>query len=350
MVSRVLSFASVVAAHAFDDSFADVLAMDAPPAPANRPLPWGPADCFINPTFDAADKVVMTDVVYGAAKNPFGVYHENETLKMDIHFPPDSDARKARPVMVWVHGGAFLYGDKSKDTLVFNTLVARGYVVASINYRMVDPGIGIVKLETVKPAVVAVEDARAAVRLLRKRADEWRLDTNRLVVGGDSAGGLTANCYGFTKGYTEGASGNPGYDSAINAVVSVSGSMQDVAFCDKIGKAPEYKPSGCVVNSVNRPPFGGDLTAEMAAGDVPVILLHGTADTTIPYAGAIKMDVQANATGVPHEFITIPGAGHVPYGDIFNVKEPYFLRWLTYLSGSLNLAQSECPAAASVVV
>lgn len=329
---------------------ADVLAMDAPPAPANRRLPWGPADCFVNPTFDAAQQKVMSNIQYGEANNPYGIgkLFPNK-LFMDVHFPPDSDSRKERPVMVWIHGGSFLGGDKGDDHIVFNTMVERGYVVASINYRMVRSLMGIVHLETVKPAVVGVEDARAAVRYLRMKAKEWRLDTNRIVVGGDSAGALTSMCYGFTKNYTEGKSGNPGYDSAINAVLSVSGSMQDVAFCASGGKAPEYHPFGCVVNSVDRFPYGGDLTKEMQPGDIPFIEVHGTADTTIPYVGAMKTDAQANATGVPHDFITIPGAGHVPFGNMFDPKEPYFLNWLKFLSGALNLAEAECPKASPIV-
>jgi len=348
MMFRILCLCG--AATAFEESFADVLAMDAPPAPANRPLPWGPAACFVNPTFDPAHKVVKSNIQYGEAPNPYGILRVPERLFMDVHFPPDSDTRKERPVMVWIHGGSYLGGDKGDDQAVFNTLVARGYVVASINYRMVRTIAGIIHLETVKPAVVGVEDARAAVRMLRMNATEWRLDTNRIFVGGASAGALTADCYGFTKGYTEGASGNPGYDSAINAVVSVSGAMQDLAFCASGGSAPNYNPVGCVVNSVNRPPFGGDLTKEMAAGDIPFIELHGTADTTIPYVSGLKMDAQANATGVPHDFITIPGAGHMPFGNILDPNEPYFLRWLNYLSGSLNLAEAECPSAPSVMV
>merc|ERR1712039_1168816 len=103
------------------------------------------------------------------------------------------------------------------------------------------------------------------------------------------------------KNYTEGSSGNPGYDSAINAVVSF-------------------------------------------------IELHGTADTTIPYVGGLKMDARANATGVPHDLITIPGAEHMPFGNILDPNEPYFLRWLNDLSGFLNLAKAECPSAPMIAV
>jgi len=247
--------------------------------------------------------------------------------------------------MLWIHGGAFLGGDKKDDQQMFNTLVARGYVVASVNYRMVTAG-GIGALESIKPALVAAEDARAAIRYLRMKASEWRLDTDRFVVGGDSAGGITADFIGFTKNYTDGESGNPGYDSSVNAVLHVSGGMMDLAFCTSAGKAPDYTPGGCIVNSIKR---GGDLTNELSAGDVPVAMLHGTGDTTVPYISALKMDARATEVGVKHDLITIPGAGHVPYGDIFNENEPYFKRWLTFLSGSLNLAEAECPSSSVVV-
>jgi acetyl esterase/lipase len=338
MALRALSMLALAAA---EEQFgSDVMATDAPPAPANRPLPFQPADCFVSPTFDASARESMLDVEYGSAKNPFGLIHLKETLKMDVHFPPASDARARRPVMLWIHGGAFLGGDKKDDQQMFNTLVARGYVVASVNYRMVTAG-GIAALESIKPAIVAAEDARAAIRYLRMKADEWRLDADRFVVGGDSAGGITADFIGFTKNYNDGESGNPGYDSAVNAVLHVSGAMQDLAFCISGGKAPDYTPSGCVVNSINK---GGDLTDDISAGDVPVAMLHGTADTTVPYISAMKMDARATEVGVKHDLITIPDAGHVPYGDIFNENEPYFKRWLTFLSGSLNLAEAECPS------
>lgn len=323
----------------------EVVVNDAPLAPPNKPLPFQAADCFVQPTWDASERVTTKDVQYGEAKNPYGAIHSLEKLTMDVHFPPDSDARGKRPVMLWVHGGAFLGGDKGDDVQMFNTLVSRGYVVASINYRMVTVG-GIGALESIKPALVAVEDARAAARYLRTRAEEWRLDADRFAVGGDSAGGITADAYGFAKNYTDGESGNPGQDSAINAVLHVSGGMEDLAFCAGAGKAPDYKPWGCVVDSVNR---GGDLTNELSAGDVPVAMLHGTSDTTVPYVAAMKMDARATEVGVKHDLITIPGAGHVPYANIFDEAEPYFLRWLTFLSGALNLAEAECPSKAVVV-
>merc|ERR1711988_340858 len=119
-------------------------------------------------------------------------------------------------------------------------VATHGYVVLSINYRMITGGLvpAIWDLLTVKPAQIAGQDARAAVRYVRKHAVELRVDPNRIIIGGESAGAISANFYGFTKGYADGASGNAGYDSSINAVISVSGSMRDLAFCASVGPAP----------------------------------------------------------------------------------------------------------------
>jgi len=319
-----------------------------PPAPANLVLPWGPADCFVTKTFQDSEVFFKKDITYGSAYNPFGK-KENEILKLDVAFPSAKDTRSMRPVLVWIHGGAYLGGDKDvengENKQMIMTMATRGYVVVSINYRLV-PLPSVKALNTTKPPQIATEDARAAVRFVRKMASEWRLDTSRIVVGGDSAGAITAMAYGFAKQFSDGHSGNAEYDSSINSVIAVSGSMQDLAFCKSIGDAPGYEPEGCTFNGLQP----GDLTDQMSVGDVPVVMLHGTADTIVPYSGAIKVDAQAQKVGVRLELLTIPGAQHVPYPDVFNEDEPYFLKWLTHVSGSLNLADAECPSVSNVVV
>lgn len=321
-----------------------------PPAPANVVLPWGPADCFINQTFQDSEVFFERDIEFGSADNPFFLGKKNESLTLDVAFPSAQDTRSLRPVLVWVHGGAFIGGDASVDNgenkQMVLTMATRGYVVVSINYRLV-PMIDISALNTLKPPQVATEDARAAVRFVRKMASEWRIDTSRIVVGGDSAGAMTAMGYGFVKQFTDGHSGNAGYDSSINAVIAVSGSMVAQGFCT-IGDAPDYTPSGCTFDGTDTP--DGDVTYQMSAGDIPVVMIHGTADNIVPYKGAFEAKARAEEVGVRMEFLTVPGAGHVPYGDVFNEDEPYFRQWLTFVSGSLNLAEAECPSISDTVV
>merc|ERR1712232_823294 len=230
--------------------------------------------------------------------------------------------------------GSFINGDKRDDLEVRQILATRGYVVVSIDYRMVTDGAipAIWSLLSVKPAIIAAQDARAAVRYVRKHATEWHVDPDRIIVGGESAGALVSNLYGFAKGYTEGHSGNVGYDSAVSAVLSVSGSMRDLAFCATVGGPPKYQPLLCAISS----PPGKDLTDELSKGDVAVADLHGTKDTTIPYMAGKEMTDRATAVGVRNLLVTVPGAGHVPFGNLLDPKEPYLLQWLHFISGALN--------------
>lgn len=312
------------------------------PASVNVPLQWGTSDCFVTPTFDVSDVDVLTDVVYGSNTNPYsGQFNKEEELTMDVYFPSTGDMRSKRPVVVWMHGGAFLFGDKGDNPELLKAFASRGYVVASINYRIVPAGTDLFALWSPDPAIIATQDARAAVRYLRKMASEWRLDTGRIAVGGASAGALSANCYGFTKAYPEGHSGNPEFSSAVNAVVSLSGSMRDNAFCGHIDPETQ-EPSLCLVD-------GADLTSQLSPGDVPVVLLHSPGDQIIPYRGGREVAQRANATGVRNLFLTVPGEQHVPVEAMLDPAQPFLSQWSTFLSGALNLAEVECPSAVASV-
>ena len=85
----------------------------------------------------------------------------------------------------------------------------------------------------------AVEDARAAVRYLRSKATDMRLDTDRIMVMGESAGALTSLKYGYDpQAQGEGNSGNPGFSSAVMAVGSISGEMKAQGYCTSVHPWP----------------------------------------------------------------------------------------------------------------
>lgn len=317
-------------------SFSCDIALSVPSGPNVR-LPYSENSCFVDPTWDASQVTVQKDISYGLAVNPyFGKYNKNEELFLDVYFPPASDTRKKRPVFVYVHGGAFIFGNKTEGELIAPDLARRGYVVASISYRLVPIATDLAALFSADPAVVAAEDARAAVRFLRSKADEWGLDTDRIAVGGASAGALTSNLFGFGKDQPEGFSGTQEYSSHINAVVSVSGSMRDQAFCGIIGGPPDYEPSGCLLD-------GPDLSDQIQAGDIPVVFIHSPGDKIVTYAGAWEAKKRADAVGVRNLFLTIPGDVHVPVEALLDEKNTYLRQMLTFLTGALNLGAAECP-------
>jgi acetyl esterase/lipase len=235
---------------------------------------------------------VTADIAYGRAVDEHG---EMETLRLDL-YQPAGDTEAARPAFVWIHGGGFSSGDKASlfEAMLAGRFARRGYVVASINYRLREGeyygfGVGDPRL----PQVIAdaQHDAQAAVRWLRANAAAYRVDAGRIAVGGFSAGAITALYVNYNS-TDPGQSGNAGYPSNTSACVDVAGGM-DVAL--------------------------------MEAGEPPVLVVHGTADTTVPYAGSLEIVARAQEAGVTAEFHPVEGAGHL----VWSADAEQIIGWMS---------------------
>ena len=110
---------------------------------------------------------------------------------LDAYMPPDSDTRDKRPVVVVMHGGGFTGGDKQdKDQVRYAyELSTRGYAVVTINYRLTGDAWTWVSQ---KELFDAQEDFRAAIRYVRSVADDYKLDSDKVIISGDSAGAMTS--------------------------------------------------------------------------------------------------------------------------------------------------------------
>lgn len=135
--------------------------------------------------------------------------------KMDLYFPIKFGTSPS-PALIYVHGGAWIFGNKEVNTGTpdIPELLSRGYVIATVNYRLAP--------DHKFPA--QIEDIKCAVRYLRTNAERYNIDPNNIGAWGDSAGGhlvsllaLTNESAGFDKGqYLE-------YPSNIKAVVDYFG-------------------------------------------------------------------------------------------------------------------------------
>lgn len=155
-----------------------------------------------------------------------------------------------------------------------------------------------------------MEDFRAAIRFVRANADQYHLDTDKIIVSGDSAGANTSLFLAYAKeAQYEGDSGNPGYPSHANGVISISGELKDQAYCDSI----DPKPTGCQIDT------GNDETDDIGTfkNQPPLIMLHGTVDTTVPYVNGKAVYDRAQDVGLSSKLITMKGLNHVPWDDIF---------------------------------
>jgi poly(3-hydroxybutyrate) depolymerase len=219
-----------------------------------------------------ANVTLTSNIVYGSAVNGSS---QTITLRLDL-YEPTGDTIGPRPLIIWVHGGSFSGGDKTSAELVdeANVFAKKGYVNASINYRL-EPG-GCSAGGPTPTCILAIteaqQDAQNAVRYFRTNAATYDIDVDRIAIGGSSAGAITALNVGFATSSTP--------DAAVAAAVSLSGAV---------------------------------IGPQVNAGDAPSLLFHGTSDSIVPYQWAVNTYNAATNAGLDTFLTTWVGAGHVPY-------------------------------------
>ena len=196
----------------------------------------------------------------------------NPGLKMDV-YTPDGDTFTQRPLIIFAHGGVFIGGDKNNFMMVelCEAFAKRGYVTASIQYRLTDATNLLDSMQMLQTVVNGISDFKAAIRYFRmdvlQNGNSFGIDPDQIYVGGYSAGAILASNLAFMNdtagippyllsiingtGGLEGNSGNDGYSSEVKGVVNIAGAV--------------YKTSYIDVN------------------DVPIISIHATDDMTVPY-------------------------------------------------------------------
>src|SRR5688572_11846598 len=133
--------------------------------------------------FQIANIVERYDVPYIAV----GHSNAQRELKADLFYP--KKIKQKLPAVVLVHGGGWRSGDKSMNTPLAQQLARNGYFVMSVEYQL--------SLEARYPA--AVYNLKAAIRWLRRNADELHLNENYIAIIGGSAGGQLASLIGATN-------------------------------------------------------------------------------------------------------------------------------------------------------
>ena len=206
----------------------------------------------------------------------------DEAHLMDIYIP--AKATKPMPVILWIHGGAWLLGSKEDTPAIF--FMKSGFAVASINYRFSNAAIF--------PA--QIEDAKAAVRWLRANAAQYHFDPNRIAAFGNSAGGHLAALLGTTGDVKplEGNLGNPTQSSKVQAVVDWCGPTDLLTFEDQVSADNPLKPKdpkGPIARLLGGLPSKKRELAAAASpvtfasnDDPPFLIMHGDHDRVVPIA------------------------------------------------------------------
>jgi len=257
------------------------------------------------------------------------VYNDNEH-KMDI-YSANGDTVTNRPVILYMHGGSFLGGNKSEiDCVDFcENFAKKGYVTASANYRLaLDPqSFALYQEEQYTTVLKVVSDIKGAIRYFRKsivNGNPYGIDGNAIFIGGYSAGAvaaihssyidaisdlpisisyidlLTGQTVDFNPqdlvstigGNLEGDAGNYGFSSEVSGVVSFAGGINDINWID--------------------------------ISDEPIVSCQGDADQIVNYncgpglniptvftlCGAAEIHPKANIEGLTNDYLVFSGEGH----------------------------------------
>jgi acetyl esterase/lipase len=159
--------------------------------------------------FENSAIVQQLDVTYATLERT----GNNRELKADIFYPKSTKGKL--PGVVIVHGGGWRSGDKSMNIPLAQHLASKGFIVMSVEYQL--------SLEAKYPA--AVHNLKAAIRWLRSKSKELKVDDKHIAIIGGSAGGQLASLVGATNGNMEfeGNDGHAKFSSNVQAVVDLDG-------------------------------------------------------------------------------------------------------------------------------
>lgn len=234
----------------------------------------------------------------------------HERQRLDLFLPPEDGA--AHPLVVWIHGGGWEGGNK--DRCPAKPLVAKGYAVASLNYRL--------SQHATYPA--QIEDCKAAIRWLRAHAAEHGIDKERVGVWGASAGGHLVALLGTTGHVRDFDVGeNLDQSSRVQCVIDWFGPADFLHYGDPPWRGLDY-PKGVVAKLL-----GGTVSADperarraspvyfVQADAAPFLIMQGDRDNLVPLQQSELLHAALTKAGVESTLQVYPGAGHGggPFGS-----------------------------------
>jgi acetyl esterase/lipase len=248
------------------------------------------------------------DVVYGTGAG--------EDLKLDLALPKGVET--PRPALVFIHGGGWAAGNKRMFRPLIKQAAERGFVAASVGYRLAP--------KHRFPA--QVEDCKCAVRWLRAHADEFNVNPDQIGASGASAGAHLAMMLG-TMDSQDGMEGSGGWQdqsSKVQVVVSYFGPTDMTSTSVEGLAGGEYVQEAAVrriiENFIGGPVDDNADTLRLASpvtyvneGDAPMLLFQGTRDPLVPFDQAFSMATALTKAGIKGRVELILQANHGWFGD-----------------------------------
>ncbi|MBV8820532.1 MAG: alpha/beta hydrolase [Acidobacteriaceae bacterium] len=241
------------------------------------------------------------------------------SLRLDAHLP---EGPGPFPAAIIVHGGGWVAGDRVRNVQpLFQPLEKAGFAWFSISYRLVNdaPGLGSLLLMG-----HAVDDVRTAVKFVKEHALDYRIDPNRVVLIGESAGAQLATM----------AALKPGMAGPVKAVVAFYSPSDLSKLADQSPQIPDS-----VRKSLKDSPWAQMIMTgllEMSPVNFvrqdmpPLLLIHGTSDSLVPYSQSQEMCARAREAGATCDLFPVRGGGHGlrNWEPRLTSYKPYMIHWL----------------------
>lgn len=257
----------------------------------------------------------------------YAIVEGYRNLRLDIHVPKDAEG--PAPVVVWIHGGAWLFGTRDlaprewPENIVVQSAIDAGLAIATIDYRHARES----------PFPAQLHDAKAAIRYLRSFGSDLGIDGERVAVWGESAGGHLAALTALVRDPgLEGTEGVTGPSSEVVAAVCYY-PVTDVESMPPILESIPADVLEMIIASTGASPLApDDIVIERSpypreearrilspvnhvrSDAPPFLIVHGEDDHAVPIDQGRRLAAELSAVGATADFVTVPGAGHVFMG------------------------------------
>jgi len=225
-----------------------------------------------------------TDISYGA----------DQSQKCDIYVP--KNAKTKLPLIIFVHGGAWIAGDKSDVSAIANFLANQGFVVINMNYRLLPT--------FTYPA--PLEDIQTVLQWAKQNSEQYKIDTTHIGMSGHSAGGHLVALYALTqdKDYITNGSELP----KVYAIAPMAGGYT------LEGIEITYKRENTIIawlKTADPQSLGLPIYQIDSSDNVTFLIVYGDQDTNSPPTQSTIFYDALNAEGIPAELKMYPGRNHL---------------------------------------
>ena len=281
----------------------------------------------------SAEPRVDKNVIYGM--------HSGLALLMDVHYPDKPNgygvvfiAGSGWHMPLAYNGGSLK--ERAAGTRYLQRLLEAGYTVFAINHRAAP--------RFRYPA--AVEDTQRAVRFVRHRAKEYRINPERIGGFGGSSGGHLVSMMGVLDGKGTAEDPDPvGRESArVQCVVALAAPSSLAKIRTEAGLMAITSFIGIPARDTNPATAEGRAYSEaspathISTDDAPMLLIHGDADATVPFEQSESMEAALRKAGVEVKLMRIPGGGHGMYFEGTTNPPDYLGEMMNWLGRHLGVA------------